>query len=386
MMTVSFRPGTVRDNNIKVVLSCLYGARYSCKELSELVDLSDVAVNKIIRDMLSQGLVRRAPDEAGACGAGRRHIRYEADGNRGVYVLFEFTPLREAYYIFDFSGKLLERRSFSAPRVMTLDEVRDVFADAAGTVRRIGIPPLCAVLSVPGQVNPVTKKFYLSGRFNAFVEADLSPADMAGDMLGCEVLLDNNAHFMAFGNVIEEELTDQTVAYVFAGEGVSMSLMYRGQLVIGEAGFAGEVGYDRIFGAGTLSERCSLIALEKKCAALTGCAPDAVSLFAAFRTDERVRSIVRESAEQLGYYVNNLVNGTGVDCVIIGGECKAFGDLYLDAVRAVSDKYCTHPAPIRFERSDAPSVSGMMDTARRFAVDRIVGSGAAADVPPCEKS
>ena len=143
---------------------------------------------------------------------------------------------------------------------------------------------------------------------------------------------------------------------------------------------------DRIYGNGTLSERCSLIALEKKCAALTGCTPDAASLFAAFRTDGRVRDIVRESAEQLGYYVNNLVNGTGVDCVIVGGECKAFGDLYLDAVRAVSDKFCTHPAPIRFERGDAPSVSGMMDTARRFAVDRIVGSGAAADIPPCEKS
>ena len=378
-MTVSFRPATVRDNNIKVILEHLYGARYSCKELSELVHLSDVAVNKIIRDMLSQGLVRRAPDEAGACGAGRRHIRYEAEGKRGVYVLFEFTPLREAYYIFDFAGRLLEKHGFSAPRVMTVDQVRAVFADAADDVRRIGIPPLCAVLSVPGQVNPATKKFYISWRFNAFVEADMTPADLCSETLGCETLLDNNAHFMAFGNVIEEELTDQTVAYVFAGEGVSMSLMYRGQLVIGADGFAGEVGFNRIYGNGTLSERCSLIALEKKCAALTGCAPDAASLFAAFRTDGRVRDIVRESAEQLGYYVNNLVNGTGVDCVIVGGECKAFGDLYLDAVRAVSDKHCTHPAPIRFERTDTPSVSGMMDTARRFAVDRILESGLPAD-------
>ena len=372
-MTVSFRPETVRDNNIKLLLSQLQHSAYSCKELSEKVGLSDVAVNKIIREMQSLRLVKRSADDKTACGgsAGRRHIRYEADGGRGLFVLFETTSLHAAFYVFDFAGKLLARRPIVLSLYVKLEEIQRMVQEAAEVVAGLG-EVLCAAVSVQGQINPATKKFYMSDRFRDFVKADISPAEIVSEGLHCETLIDNNVHYMAKGSVIAEDLTDETVVYMFIGEGIAMSIMSHGRLVVGRAGYAGEVGFDRMYGEAKLTEHTSLRALENQCAKLYGVPANVQNLYELYGRDERVRDMVLESARQVGYYVNNINNGIGADCVLLGGDVQTFGDEYLEAVRAVNRQYGLFPATVRYERERNPSIVGMMDEVKRRTINRIL--------------
>lgn len=372
-MAVSFRPETVRDNNIKLLLSHLQHSAYSCKELSEKVGLSDVAVNKIIREMLTLRLVKRSADDQTACcgSAGRRHIRYEADGGRGLFVLFETTSLHAAFYVFDFAGKLLERRPVLLSLYITIEEIRRMTQEAAEVAAQYG-EVLCAAISVQGQIDPATKKFYMSGRFPDFVQSDISPAEIISEYLHCETLIDNNVHFMAKGAAIAENLSDQTVVYMFIGEGIAMSIMFHGRLVVGRAGYAGEVGFDRMYGETKLTERTSLRVLENQCAKMFGVPANVQNLYELYSRNEHVRQMVLESARQVGYYVNNIHNGIGADCVLIGGDVQTFGDEYLEAVRAVNRQYGLFPAVIRYERERNPSIVGMMDEVKRRTINRIL--------------
>lgn len=377
-MVTPINQRTIRCNNIKLLMGLLSRGAFSCKELSERIDLSDVAINKIIREMLAMNLVKIKEDDGSEKHIGRRHIRYNVNGSYGCYVVMNTTIPFQSYSIYDFSGKRILWREFSTHTFkIIMSEFDEVVDQMARDVRATGLRPLMAAVAVMGQVNK-DKKLTVSYAFEDFIAADVSPADIISEKLGCETVIDNNVHFIASGAVLSnDELRDEVVAYIYNGFGTSMCVMHGGLPVIGRSGGAGEIGLSVLSDdeRDRFSVRVSMNMLRVHFSEILGKKIESKDIFDVYRENSgnaKMKEVVLNSATALGCYVNGVINAIGPDLVMIGGECKNFGDEYLSAVRAINDTYGIFKCDIRYDHDDDSMTTGMLDRVRTAVIDGIL--------------
>jgi N-acetylglucosamine repressor len=144
---------------------------------------------------------------------------------------------------------------------------------------------------------------------------------------------------------------------VKVGEGIGAGIVIAGRLHVGDDSGAGEIGHTRM-GFGELPCRCggrgcletvaSLRAVLERAQALAPESPDSTlsgspvtrsALLAAFAAgDALARSVVLESARPLGGVLGAMIGTLGARKIVLVGAMTAFGQPWLDAVRAETQR------------------------------------------------
>ena len=103
----------IRENNVKVIIELLAEKPYSCLEISNQTKMSDVGVNKIVKQLVSLNLVKRVIGDKDEKKIGGQHIRYTLNECVGVYVCIDFTQLIDKAFIYDFAGNIIKTIKFN---------------------------------------------------------------------------------------------------------------------------------------------------------------------------------------------------------------------------------------------------------------------------------
>lgn len=328
----------VREYNIGLITSILYDAPLSCLEMSKRIGISDVGVRKIVKQLEQQGMLKVARENTSPRKKGNQHIRYTIDADYGIFLIVDFTHLSDRFVVFDYAGNRLLEQGFVIPYLdVTDDDIRRLIAEIKAALAAAGLENkklLNVHLSVPGQIDEKSRCFTISHRFKNY-ENDYSGSffKLFEDAFGAPVSAKNNVAYMALGEAEHGFSSKYGAAiYIFVGYGVAATVLYKGQVVTGWRGYAGEIGGSKFGRDSTLSLNCSVMRLIIKCADYLE-TQDFDGLMKAYRTKETVRGIILGSADVLAMFISMFANLIGADVVMLGGESLEYGEDYLGRVK-----------------------------------------------------
>ncbi|MGI6768754.1 MAG: ROK family transcriptional regulator [Bacilli bacterium] len=364
----------VRKRNVKVILDLLYAKPYSCAELAELTKLSSAAVNKILKQLISLGIIKKVSIFLKKKSVGGQHIRYQIAGNAGALICVDFTHFRDVAVIYDLSGKELFRKkyTFNYPdSVIYEKDIRLIVDELKEEVNKLDIDVYCVSLCVPGQIDSETNSFIISGKFN-YLKDDFTYR-IFSETFNCKVIIKNNVQMMAIGEYNYGNLMSKynTSIYIYAGYGLAACSLYKGEIISGWRGYSGEIGGNRFNVISPLSLKCSLMRilerlqdhLERK---------DVSCLIESFQTNEYVHNEVIETAKILASEIVNMTNLIGADVVVISGESLQFGDDYINTIRDYLHKYCIPEMKVFPAKLKDSAIKGGLELGRIYVFEQIL--------------
>lgn len=367
----------VRDYNIKLIMPLLYEQPLSGLELSEKINISPMGCGKILKELEEHNIIRKAKEEQTVKSRGGQHIRYEINSEYGMFLIIDFTYLKETFGLYDFAGRKLFEQKFFCPSIYQNEsEVIELAEKIKSRLEEQGYAIaniLSVTIAITGQVDEKNRCPIFSGRFKIF-EKDKSCKlyRIFENAFDAPVSMKNNVALMAVGEVEAGFESRYGMAiFVSVGHGVAVSILHQGKPLFGWRGYAGEIGGNQ-FGLETnVSYNCSIVRLIQKCAPHLK-TEDFAGLLAAYSENDEVKATVLHGATVLGYVISDLVNTLGADTVMLQGEILEFGEEYKEIFSSKLIERSVTKVDLVYSKLDKPAIRGALFEAKRRSIEKII--------------
>ncbi len=335
-------------NRGRVVDALRDRGRASRAEIARATGLSRSTVSSIVSDLIDSGLLTEQRDALGVAhgeAGGRPPVLLSLDPSAGLAVGIDFghTHLRVA--VSDLSHEVLAETR----RELDVDHSADQGLDAAaelvdqvleeGKVDRNGV--LGVGMGLPGPIDSSTRTVGSSSILPGWVGVDAA-AEM-GRRLRLPVHVENDANLGALAEYVWGSGRGHSdVIYIKLSSGVGAGLLLGGRLHEGAGGTAGEIGHTpaqqgtaicRCGSRGCLETVASARAIAEQLGASRG---EPVSTRELLRLtaegDPAAVRLIAEAGREIGVALAGLCNLINPDCVIIGGDLSAAGELITEPV------------------------------------------------------
>lgn len=223
------------------------------QELQDQVGLSRATLVERLDTLQRLKMIRTTGYRASS--GGRRAELLAVDGTSRVAVVAGIGPSHATVAVADLRGTILASHS---ERLPPRHHPQDVLPRMVSTAKRLlaetgRAGDLAAVgLSVPGQVDQAAGISIVPPTLPAWRDWPLRA--LFGEELGVDVLLENDANALAYGEYLAAGRRDTTVLGVTVGTGIGAGVVIGDRPHRGATGCAGEIGHIRIEGR---DERCS---------------------------------------------------------------------------------------------------------------------------------
>lgn len=223
------------------------------QQLQAVLGLSRATLVERLDTLQRLRMVRTAGHDVSS--GGRRAELLAADRTSRVAVVAWLGATHVSVGVADLAGTVLVDHTERLPLGHTPADVRPWLIDTArrqlSATGRAG--DLAAVgIAVPGQIDQATGVSIMPPTMQAWHDQPLR--DALADGLGVEVLLENDANALAYGEYLAAGSWQSTVLGVAVGTGIGAGVVVGGRPHRGATGCAGEIGHIRIEGA---AERCT---------------------------------------------------------------------------------------------------------------------------------
>lgn len=367
----AFNLNYIREHNVKIICDFLYQKPYSCLELANEIKISDVAVNKIIKQLLSYKMIKRYKDEKKNKTIGGQHIRYTLNKNVGLYLCVDFTQYQDVAFIYDFAGNVLDIIELEVSPSTNEEEIKNVILLIKSRLEKIKVKYsnniLGVALAVPGQVNENNNAFLYSGKFENFQNDELY--EMFKKEFNTHIIMKNNVHLMAIGEYEKGNLNNKynISTYIYVGAGIAACVLVNGKCITGWRGYAGEVGGNRSNHT-TLSLTSSLNRLKEKAAVILDRPVRYYELFELFENNEVFHNVVIESSKDIADLIINTSNLVGCNLFMLGGDVLKFGEEYFQTLQKRVERYCVNNSKIVKSLEKKAAIIGSMKLLREHSV------------------
>jgi predicted NBD/HSP70 family sugar kinase len=365
-------------------------------ELAALTGLSKPTVSVAIRRLQSAGLLR--PTGARRGQLGRAPTCYAVDPGAGFVIGVDVGGTNLRVLVADVLGTTLaeqRRRTVargSARVVRQVGELAWTLVDGLDLDRgRL----LAVAVSTPGVIDPETSR--IGYAYNIGQSEDFDLRGPLAEWFDAPLLIQNNVNCAALGEQRLGLATDVAdFAFISVGAGIGMGLVYRGRLIHGTHGAAGEIGYLPIAADPFAPEHRRRGALEDEAGAQgildlaarrgdwPGEPPDTVEAIfdLAARDVLPAVEIVEEEGRMIGMAVSALCTVVDPALVVLGGGVGS-NPLLLPSVRRTVEAIIPWPPRIETTRLGASAslhgaVALALRTARTALFDRLKPSAPAA--------
>jgi glucokinase-like ROK family protein len=322
--------------------------RASRAEIARATGLSRSTVSSIVSDLIDSGLLSEQRDALGVAhgeAGGRPPVLLSLDPSAGLAVGIDFghTHLRVA--VSDLSHEVLAETR----RELDVDHSADQGLDAAaelvdqvlqeGNVDRNGV--LGVGMGLPGPIDRSTRTVGSSSILPGWVGVDAA-AEM-GRRLRLPVHVENDANLGALAEYVWGSGRGHSdVIYIKLSSGVGAGLLLGGRLHEGAGGTAGEIGHTpaqqgtaicRCGSRGCLETVASARAIAEQLGASRGEPVTTQELLELTADgDPAAARLIAEAGREIGVALAGLCNLINPDCVIIGGDLSAAGELITEPV------------------------------------------------------
>lgn len=347
--------GAIRRNNVSVVLRHLrtHGPR-SRTEIAHGLDLPNSTVSKLVATLVELGLVTEGERRrAGSIGRPHQAVALRSGALCGLGVEISVNYIRAI--ALDLPGDVLLDRRVPVDHDRndhhtTLDLAAELIAGALERLRRSGTTVAGVTVAAPGQVDPDTGVVTLAANLGwSRLPVVTELTDRLGGTTAPRIRLDNDARL---GAVAEHRIAGVPDLLYITGEvGVGGGIIVDDALVLGGAGFAGEIGHmpldpngspcpcgqrgcwETMVGLGAFLQHAAAESdqardprrdLEERLTIIDARARD---------NDARTVAAVERIAADLGMGIGLLVNVLDPQVVVLGGYFSYLGDRLLDRTR-----------------------------------------------------
>src|ERR1700722_2579820 len=242
-------PTVVRQLSRRGVFEALlHKGPISRADLSKVTGLSKQTISEVIDAFEQQNLVRPIGRTSG--NIGRTAVLYELSPEGGHVLGVDLGGTKLTVAIADISSKVLsEATEPTHPRggLIVLDQIAKLANRLARDANTHPSRIRSIVVGTPGVVNPRSGAIELAPNIADFGQLDV--VGLLSEKLGSTVTIENDVNLALLGEIwhgCAQNVAD--VAFIALGTGIGLGLSANGQLVRGEHGAAGEIGYFPIGG------------------------------------------------------------------------------------------------------------------------------------------
>jgi glucokinase len=197
----------------------------------------------------------------------------------------------------------------------------------------------------PGSIDQNSKVIKYSPNFSDWIDVNIGK-DLQ-DILKCEVFIDNDANIFALGErYFGAAKNDSNFVSITIGTGIGGGIFVNGELLLGENGFAGEIGHMKVTKDGPV---CGC---GKRGCFEAWCSSENIKkrYNETFKTNLDTRDILRqkdgeslmflnETFEIMGMAISNLINIFNPSLVVLGGGLIKSYDLFIGQVKENIEHY-----------------------------------------------
>jgi glucokinase-like ROK family protein len=364
---------SLRELNRGRVIDALRGRGTASRaEIARATGLSRSTVSSIVADLIDDGLLSEQTEATGVAhgeGGGRPPVLLSLNPSAGMAVGVDFghTHLRVA--VSDLSHEVLEE----SWRELDVDHSAEEGLDAASELvdqvlkdadvdrdRVLGLG-----MGVPGPINRATGAVGSSSILPGWVGVNAA-AEMER-RLGLPVHVENDANLGALAEFVWGSGKGHfNVVYIKLSSGVGAGLLLGGRLHQGAGGTAGEIGHTpsqhgtaicRCGSRGCLETVASARAIAEQLGVSRGEPVSTKELLElTVNGDPAARTLIGEAGREIGVALAGLCNLLNPDCVIVGGDLSAAGELITEPVLESIRRYAITSAAE--EVSVVPGVLG----------------------------
>lgn len=217
-------------------------------DLAKVTGLSKQTTSEVIDSFEQQGLVRPVGRTSGS--VGRTAVLYELSPDGGYCLGVDLGGTKLSAAFADISGNVLAEGTEPTDARGGIIVLEQIARLAARLARETGIHPSrirSIVVGTPGVVNAKTGAIELAPNVAHLGEMDVVAA--LSDKLGVAVIIENDVNLGLLGEIWQGRAQNlENVAFIALGTGIGLGLCVDGQLIRGENGAAGEIGYFPIGG------------------------------------------------------------------------------------------------------------------------------------------
>lgn len=314
-------------------------------EIARRAGLSRTTLSEIAADLLRRGAITIVDTDARArVGSGRPAERLALDPASGQHMGIDFGHRRVHVAVADASHEIIAAGSAEyaegSPWGERLGVAFDLIDEVVG---RSGIHfgALQAIgIGVPGPYSPTGSAAHRRAGWGDHAPSE--PVMRAfQERFGAPVVVDNNARFAAIAEAIDSaEGGTGDLLYVRVSDGLGGGVVVDGRLVMGSAGYAGELGHITVAPGGELC-RCgrrgcletvaSVPAILAQCLARGADVRSLVDLGEA-RTDPAVDEVLREVGSTLGRVLATAATALNPAEIVVGGAIVRVAPALVDHV------------------------------------------------------
>ena len=340
---------SLREGNRRRVVDALRERGHASRaDLARMTGLSRSTISTLVTDLLESGLAieREDLDDGAAAHAGRPPVMVSLDSSAGLAVGIDFGHRHLRVAVSDLSHTVLAEtwREMDVDHSATdgLDAaaefVEQVLEEAGGRRDRV----IGVVMGLPAPIDRTTGAVQDSSILPGWVGVDA--AVEASARLGLHVEVENDANLGALAELVQGAGKGRSeIVYLKVATGIGGGLISGGRLQRGVGGTAGEIGHTRLLDGGPVC-RCG----NRGCLETVASGRAITALLSESRRqpvstrrllelsaagDPAAQRLIGDAGRALGVAVANLCNILNPECVIVGGDLSAAGDVLLEPLR-----------------------------------------------------
>jgi len=334
----------------------LHRSPISRADLAKVTGLSKQTTSEVIDAFEQQGLVRPIGRTSG--NVGRTAVLYELSPDGG-HVLGIDLGARLTVTLGDIAGRVLaetDEPTDSRGGAWALEQIARLADRLARDNHTHPSRIRSIVLATPGVVNPRSGAIEMAPNITGL--GHLNVVGLLSEKLGSPVAIENDINLALLGEIWHGCAQNvANVAFLALGTGVGLGLYVNGQLVRGENGAAGEIGYLPIGGDPLQAEARLQGCLEYQVGAHGivrryreaggGDVGSAREVFERAQSgDPRATDVIDETARLTGLAAATVIATVDPQLIVLGGSVGARAD-FADKVARVLLRLAPRPVEIR---------------------------------------
>lgn len=356
---------SLREGNRKRVIDALRERGHASRaDLARITDLSRSTISTIVGDLVEAGLVseRDGQPADGEPGAGRPPVLVSLNDSAGVALGIDFGHRHLRVAVSDLSHTVLAETwrelnvdHSAAHGLDAAADFVDQVLEEAGVERSrvIGVG-----MGLPAPIDRSSGMVQNNSILPGWVGVDA--AAEASRRLRMPVEVENDANLGALAELVWGAAVGRSeVVYLKIATGIGGGLLSKGKLQHGINGTAGEIGHTVLVADGPVC-RCG----NRGCLETLASTSAVAELLSASRGepvstrrllelcaagDAAAQRLIADAGRALGVAVANLCNLVNPECVIIGGDLSAAGDILLQPIRDVVSRIAIPSAAASLE-------------------------------------
>ncbi len=341
---------SLREGNRRRVIDAMRERGVASRaELARVTGLSRSTISTIVTDLLEVGLAQeRDGQPGGEAHAGRPPVMVSLDSSAGLALAIDFGHRHLRVAVSDLSHTVLAEtwcemdvdHSCDHGLATAAEFVEQALAEAGVERERV----LGVGMGLPAPIDRATGSVQGSSILPGWVGVDA--AAEASARLGLPVEVENDANLGALAELLWGAGKGRSdVAYIKVSSGIGAGLIAKGRLQHGVGGTAGEIGHTLVAEHGPVC-RCG----NRGCLETLASSRAIADLLSASRGeqvstrqllelcaagDPAAQRLIGDAGMAIGVAVANLCNMLNPECVIVGGELSATGEILLAPLREV---------------------------------------------------